>query len=112
MRGRVPYVVIGEVEDPTAVQCSAKERREMQQAKQKGDRQYADYLRGQIEGRRPTHRVFIVTDDPAVKDWGKGERRSVRAEIIGATLEGEPWGIYVRASIAVRMEGAGAAGQR
>lgn len=103
MRDTLPYLIVAEVDNPTAIQLTPSERRQIQQANQKGLKRLSDYLHKMVDERRPLHRLFIGTDDPAVRDWGKGERRSIRGTVIAVRLDRVVGG-YIRANVVVRHD--------
>lgn len=100
---RLPYLVIAIVDNPTPVQLTPAERKEIQQANQGGRPKYADYVMTMAERRRPSHRLFVATDDPAAEGWGKGDARSLRGTIVAVSLDREIGG-YVRANVVMTTE--------
>jgi hypothetical protein len=102
-RSEFPYLVAAECDNPTATYLSPAQRREMQQNTQAGRSEAAARIPETAEQQKPAHSLWILTDDPGVVKWIKGEKRSAHAEVLTASLEQTLYD-YVKANVCVRLE--------
>jgi hypothetical protein len=95
------YVVIAECENPTTTYFSPEARRTLEQYRELHSETGMPQTRAFAEQSKPTHLLWITTDDAAMKKWARGERRSTRATVVWAALRPGP-GAYVKAELVLR----------
>jgi hypothetical protein len=102
-RDTARFLVKAECENPTAPYVSPEDRRRFQQRPHPDASKAAATLRETVDGQKPVHELWILSEDPAVRDWAKGSRHVIRPTVLSARLRVVP-NDYVKAVLVVRLE--------